>query len=53
MDDILQSIVEKSNTVALDYGNKLFGRVGSIVFACMVAFSCIGALNGSLFLTSP
>lgn len=35
-----------SNTVALDFGHAVFGRIGGIVFACMVAFSCFGALNG-------
>ncbi|KAF8522271.1 amino acid permease-domain-containing protein [Hysterangium stoloniferum] len=44
--------VAKSNTIALDFGHALFGRVGGIVFACMVAFSCIGALNGSFFTTA-
>ncbi|GJE86900.1 L-methionine transporter [Phanerochaete sordida] len=38
-----------SNTVALDFGHAVFGRVGGIVFAVMVAFSCFGALNGSFF----
>lgn len=36
-----------SNTVALDFGRAMFGRVGAVVFACMVAFSCFGALNGA------
>ncbi|KIJ44053.1 hypothetical protein M422DRAFT_67697 [Sphaerobolus stellatus SS14] len=44
--------VERSNTVALDFGHALFGKAGGIVFACMVAFSCIGALNGSAFTSS-
>ena len=35
-----------SNTVALDFGKAVFGRIGGIVFAAMVAFSCFGALNG-------
>lgn len=35
-----------SNTVALDFGRAVFGRIGGIVFAVMVAFSCFGALNG-------
>ncbi|GBE82155.1 hypothetical protein SCP_0405350 [Sparassis crispa] len=38
-----------SNTVALDFGRALFGPIGGIVFACMVATSCFGALNGSFF----
>lgn len=38
--------VSLSNTVALDFGHALFGPIGGTVFACMVAFSCFGALNG-------
>ncbi|KZT09448.1 amino acid transporter [Laetiporus sulphureus 93-53] len=41
--------VGRSNTVALDFGRALFGPVGGIVFALMVAISCFGALNGSSF----
>jgi len=44
-----KSIVERSNTVALDFGRAVFGPIGGVVFACMVAFSCFGALNGSFF----
>ena len=36
-----------SNTVALDFGRRLFGPVGGSIFAAMVAFSCFGALNGN------
>jgi amino acid transporter len=38
--------VSLSNTVALDFGRAIFGPIGGTVFACMVAFSCFGALNG-------
>ncbi|KAI6036238.1 amino acid permease-domain-containing protein [Pisolithus microcarpus] len=38
-----------SNTVALDFGRALFGPVGGMVFAVMVAISCFGALNGAIF----
>jgi amino acid transporter len=41
--------VGRSNTVALDFGRTLFGSVGAIVFSCVVAFSCFGALVGSFF----
>ncbi|EGN95941.1 hypothetical protein SERLA73DRAFT_185376 [Serpula lacrymans var. lacrymans S7.3] len=44
-----KATVGSSNTVALDFGRALFGPVGGTVFAVMVAFSCFGALNGSLF----
>jgi hypothetical protein len=41
-----QDTVGLSNTVALDFGRALFGPIGGSVFACMVAISCFGALNG-------
>ncbi|EJU05603.1 L-methionine transporter [Dacryopinax primogenitus] len=41
--------VGRTNTIALDFGSVLFGRVGGIVFSIMVALSCFGALNGSFF----
>ncbi|KAG6851004.1 hypothetical protein H0H93_004491 [Arthromyces matolae] len=44
-----KATVSLSNTVALDFGRALFGRIGGTVFACMVAFSCFGALNGRAF----
>ncbi|GLB34923.1 putative amino acid permease [Lyophyllum shimeji] len=44
--------VSLSNTVALDFGRVLFGPLGGIIFASMVAFSCFGALNGAFFTTS-
>lgn len=44
-----ESTVERSNTVALDFGRELFGNVGAIVFACLVAISCFGAVNGEMF----
>ncbi|KAF9053722.1 amino acid transporter [Hymenopellis radicata] len=50
-----KSVVGLSNTVALDFGRALFGPIGGTIFACMVAFSCFGALNGtysSFFTTS-
>lgn len=47
-----KSIVSRSNTIALDFGRALFGPVGAIVFACLVAVSCFGALNGAFFTSS-
>lgn len=44
--------VSLSNTVALDFGRALFGPLGGMLFAFMVAFSCFGALNGAFFTTS-
>ena len=42
----------RSNTVALDFGRAIMGPTGAIAFAGMVAFSCIGALNGAAYTTS-
>ncbi|KIY72130.1 amino acid transporter [Cylindrobasidium torrendii FP15055 ss-10] len=44
--------VGRSNTIAMDFGRALFGPIGGTIFACMVAFSCFGALNGAFFTTS-
>lgn len=45
--------VSVSNTVAMDFGRAVFGGpVGGTVFACMVAFSCFGSLNGSFYTSS-
>lgn len=41
--------VALSNTVALDFGRALFGPLGGVLFAVMVAISCFGAMNGSFF----
>ncbi|KAH9973240.1 amino acid permease-domain-containing protein [Lactifluus volemus] len=41
--------IARSNTVALDFGWALFGRAGGILFALVVALSCLGVLTGSLF----
>jgi len=46
-----KATVGLSNTVALDFGRALFGPIGGSIFAFMVAFSCLGALNGSFFTT--
>ncbi|CAH1758534.1 1784_t:CDS:2 [Entrophospora sp. SA101] len=39
----------KTNTIALDFGKKIFGPVGGIFFSLCVAASCFGAANGSIF----
>lgn len=44
-----KATVSISNTVAMDFGRTLFGPIGGTIFACMVAFSCFGALNGESF----
>lgn len=41
-----KNLVAHSNTVGLDFGKEIFGPVGGVVFALIVAVSCFGALNG-------
>ncbi|KAI9882419.1 MAG: hypothetical protein M1823_005830 [Watsoniomyces obsoletus] len=41
--------ISKSNTVAVQFGHKVFGAVGSAVLAIVVSFSCFGALNATTF----
>ena len=41
--------IEKSNTVAVQFGSKVFGPVGALVLALTVGASCFGALNASTF----
>ncbi|KAL4402148.1 L-amino acid transmembrane transporter [Malassezia pachydermatis] len=42
-------VVVRTNSVALDFGSSAFGSIGGILFAALVAFSCLGALNGHLY----
>ncbi|ROT39280.1 hypothetical protein SODALDRAFT_332716 [Sodiomyces alkalinus F11] len=44
--------VYASNTIAVMFGAKVFGPVGSLVFALVVSASCFGALNSSTFTSS-
>ena len=44
--------VNASNTVAVMFGHKVFGPIGSLVFALVVSASCLGALNSSTFTSS-
>ena len=41
--------INKSNTVAVQFGNKVFGPVGALVLALIVGASCFGALNATTF----
>jgi amino acid transporter len=41
--------INKSNTVAVQFGNKVFGGIGSLVLALIVSGSCFGALNATTF----
>ncbi|KAF6808903.1 amino acid transporter [Colletotrichum sojae] len=44
--------VNTSNTIAVQFGAKVFGPVGSLVLALIVSASCFGALNSSTFTSS-
>lgn len=41
--------IENTNTVAVQFGSKVFGPVGSLVLALIVSASCFGALNATTF----
>ncbi len=41
--------IKSSNTVAVQFGAKVFGPVGSAVLAVVVSASCFGALNATTF----
>ncbi|KAL3455698.1 amidase signature domain-containing protein [Aspergillus heterothallicus] len=43
------STIEASNTVAVQFGDKVFGSIGALVFALIVSASCVGALNATIF----
>ncbi|UNI18729.1 hypothetical protein JDV02_004984 [Purpureocillium takamizusanense] len=42
-------LINKSNTVAVMFGSKVFGKVGALIMALLVSSSCFGALNSSTF----
>ena len=41
--------INKSNTVAVQFGSKVFGPVGALILALIVGASCFGALNATTF----
>ncbi|KAL2815886.1 amidase signature domain-containing protein [Aspergillus granulosus] len=43
------STIEASNTVAVQFGDKVFGSIGALIFALIVSASCFGALNATIF----
>src|SRR5579862_1982647 len=43
------SVIAASNTIAVQFGRKVFGPIGALVLAVSVAASCFGALNASTF----
>ncbi|KDN45931.1 amino acid transporter, partial [Tilletiaria anomala UBC 951] len=46
------ALVARTNTVALDFGAAILGPSGGVVFALLVAFSCLGALNSQFYTTA-
>jgi amino acid transporter len=42
-------VINSSNTVAVAFGQQVFGRVGSLILALAVSGSCFGALNATTF----
>jgi len=43
------SAINSSNTVAVAFGSKVFGPIGSLILALIVSASCFGALNATTF----
>ena len=41
--------IASTNTVALDFGRVAIGKVGAVIFSCLVSISCFGALNASFY----
>ena len=44
--------INSTNTVAVVFGAKVFGPIGSLVLALIVSASCFGALNSTTFTSS-
>lgn len=44
-----RSTIDASNTIAVQFGDKVFGSAGALVFALVVSASCLGALNATVF----
>lgn len=44
--------INSTNTVAVKFGSKVFGPIGSLVLALIVSASCFGSLNSSTFTSS-
>ncbi|CAO1604192.1 hypothetical protein XANCAGTX0491_007757 [Xanthoria calcicola] len=42
-------IIASSNTIAVTFGARVFGPIGSLILALMVSASCFGALNATTF----
>jgi len=44
-----QDVITSSNTIAVQFGSVVFGRLGSLVLSLTVSASCFGALNATTF----
>lgn len=42
-------VIESSNTIAVQFGGKVFGPVGALILALVVSASCFGSLNATTF----
>lgn len=47
-----KEILNSTNTVAVAFGDKVFGSAGALVFALIVSASCFGSLNSTTFTSS-
>lgn len=43
------AVLNKTNTVAVAFGSKVFGPIGALLIALIVSLSCFGALNATTF----
>jgi len=43
------STIEGTNTVAVQFGGKVFGPIGALLLALVVSASCFGAMNATTF----
>lgn len=43
------STIAATNTIAVQFGSKVFGPIGALIIALIVSGSCIGALNATTF----
>lgn len=41
--------IKSTNTVAVLFGNKVFGSIGALILSLIVSASCLGALNATAF----
>uniref|UniRef100_A0A060T299 ARAD1A06600p n=1 Tax=Blastobotrys adeninivorans TaxID=409370 RepID=A0A060T299_BLAAD len=46
---LTQEEILGSTTVTLTYMNKIFGKIGGIVFSLLIAITCLGSLNATIF----